>query len=125
MPQSVGPLPTNARHQLSNIVQEHAALGTATNKINFVVPNGFNLFVEHFNVCIVEGDGIVIELQDDGTGLSCVGNGEAKEGGGSVLFPPFNPIGPIAAGSTVRLSRISGTSGKDWTGTIIGYLEAE
>jgi len=114
---------TNYRHE--NPVQEHAMISGATNKINYIVPAGMNLFIEHFHVCISEGDGIVISLQDDGTGLACIANGEGKTGGGAVNLPLYNPLGPIAAGSTVRLSRIEGTSGKDWTGSCVGYLEEE
>ena len=84
-----------------------------------------NLFIEHWHTCISEGDKMIIELQDDGVGLSCIGNGEAKDGGSHMLFPVFNPMGPIAAGSTVRLSRVVGATAKDWSGGFVGYLEEE
>lgn len=104
-------------------VQEYSGVSTAINKIDYVVPTGKNLFIQQFHVCIAEGDKIIIELQDDGTGLACVANGEGKTGGGVVPFPKDNPLGPISTGSTVRLRRIEGTSGKDWSGSFIGYLE--
>jgi len=123
MADQVAPLPPNTRHD--EPVQEYGPVGTATNKVNFVVPVSKNLFIEHWHACISEGDKMIIELQDDGVGLACIANGEAKDGGRSMPLPQFNPLGPIAAGSVVRLSRVVGASGKDWSGGFIGYLEDE
>jgi len=112
------------RHRES--IQRTAAAANATNKINYVVPVGKNLFIEWWTVCIEEGDKMIIEIQDDGTGLDCLGNGEGKSGGDVHLFPQYNPLGsetPIAPGSTVRLSRVEGATGKAWGGGFMGYLE--
>ena len=118
-----GPLPPNTRHD--NPVQEFADPATATNKINYVVPANMNLFIEQWHVSVSEGNKNVFELQDDGTALASIGNGESGGNTAPMLLPQFNPIGPIAAGSTVRISRTEGDSGKDWAGGFMGYLENE
>ena len=105
------------------VVQQYGAVGSATNKINYTVTTGKNLFIEQWHVSFSEGDKYIVELQDDGTALASVGSGEAKTGGGPMLLPESNPIGPIAAGSTVRLHREEGDAGKDWSGGFIGYEE--
>jgi len=107
-------------------IQRTASSSGVTNKINYVVPAGKNLFIEWWSICIEEGDKLIMEIQDDGTGLDCLGNGEGKSGGGVHLFPPSNPLGAetfIAPASVVRISRVSGDSGKDWGCGFIGYLE--
>ena len=117
---SIGP-PINARHD--SPVQGYAEPSGDDNKINYVVPADMNLFIEYVEVSISEGDKMVLEVQVDGTGISAGGNGAAGTGGGARLFPVFNPLGPIATGSTVRISRIEGDTGKDWGCGIVGYLE--
>lgn len=105
-------------------VQEYE-FGTAADKISFAVPTGFNLFIEQWHVSFSEGDKYLIELEDDGVPLASLGGGEGKTGGGPMIFPDDNPLGPIAAGSTVTLNREEGDAGKDWSGGFIGYLEEE
>ena len=103
-------------------VQEYESINNNDNKINYVVPANKKLFIQYTEVAISEGDKMVVELQDDGVGISSGGNGAAGTGGGSRNFPVANPLGPIAAGSTVRLSRIEGDSGKPWAGGFVGFL---
>lgn len=107
-------------------VELHAAAATADAKINFAVPAGKRFFITFWSTCISEGDKMIISLQSEAVSLDCIGNGEGKTGGESHLFPDQNPIGaasPIEDGDLVRLFRTLGTAGKDWGGTIIGYLE--
>lgn len=114
---------TNFRHD--EPVQLYASSNGDQNKINYPVPAGKVFFVEMFHVGYSEGDKYIVELQAGGAGKACVGGGEGKEGGEPVNFPRHNPLGPFAAGVIVRLRRVEGTSGKDWAGGIVGYLEDE
>lgn len=111
----------NARQ--SSPVQEYAAVGGATNKVNYTVTTGKNLFIEQWHVSVSEGKGNIFELQDDGTSLASIATGEDGGSGGTMLLPKHNPIGPIAAGSTVRIHRDTGDGGKDWSGGFTGYEE--
>ena len=117
------PQPLNARHE--EPVQEYAAVGGATDKINFVVPANKNLFITHWHTAVSEGKGNIFELQDDGVSLAAISTGEDGGPGYPMVFVDSNPVGPIAAGSTVRIHRDTGDSGKDWSGGFIGYLEDE
>lgn len=116
----VAPLPIGATS-----VQQYAAIGGATDKINYTVTTGKNLFIQQWHAAVSEGKGIIFELQDDGTSLASIATGEDGGSGGSMNFPDGNPIGPMAAGSTVRIHRDTGDAGKDWSGGFIGYEEDE
>lgn len=117
------PLPMNSRHD--DPVQEYQTVGTATNKINYLVPVGKTLFIELVYTAFSEGDKYIIEAQADGDPFVAVGGGEGKEGGESINAPQFNPWGPFSSGSIIRLHREVGTTGKDWSGGFTGYLEDE
>ena len=104
-------------------VQQFQSAAGATNKINYTVTTGKVLFIQHWHVSVSEGNKNIFELQDDGTGISSTGNGENGGNLAPVFFPVDNPLGPIAAGSVVRISRVEGDSGKDWSGGFIGYEE--
>ena len=111
--------------RVSGQVLEYAAIGGGTNKINYVVTTGKNLFISHWHVAVSEGKGNIFELQDDGVSLAAISTGEDGGPGYPMSFPGNNPIGPIAAGSTVRIHRDTGDSGKDWSGGFMGYEEDE
>jgi len=119
-----GPLPPNTRH--SQPIHRVAAVSDVQHKINYTVPANKRLFIEWWSICIESGDKLIMEIQDDGAELDCMGNGQEKSGGDTHLLPQFNPLGsesPIAAGSVVRISRVLGASNKDWGGGFAGYLE--
>ena len=122
MPRSVGQ-PLNSRQE--EPVQEYGAIGGATDKINYTVTAGKNLFITEWHVAVAEGKGNIFELQDDGVSLAAIATGEDGGSGYPMVFTTDNPIGPIAAGSTVRIHRDTGDSGKDWSGGFIGYEEDE
>jgi len=111
--------------RFTETVQEYGTVSGATNKINYTVTAGKNLFIQQLHIAISEGKKYIVELQDDGVPLAALSSGEDGGQGGSMNLPDNNPIGPIAAGSVVRLSRVSGDSGKDWSGGFIGYEEDE
>jgi len=102
-------------------VQQYGAIGGGTNKINYVVTAGKNLFIQQWHVSVSEGKGNIFELQDDGTSLAALATGEDGGNGGTMNFSDSNPIGPIAAGSTVRIHRDTGDAGKDWSGGFTGF----
>ena len=104
-------------------VQEYAAVGGGTNKVNYVVTAGKNLFIQQWHVAVSEGKGNVFELEDDGVAIAALATGEDGGPGGSMNFPDSNPIGPIAELSVVRIHRDTGDSGKDWSGGFVGYEE--
>ena len=106
-------------------VQEYGAIGGATDKINYIVTAGKNLFITQWHVSVSEGKGNIFELQDDGVSKASIATGEDGGSGYPMVFADNNPLGPIAAGSTVRIHRDTGDSGKDWAGGFIGYLEDE
>jgi len=121
MSRDTGQLPLNSRHD--EPVQEYEGPNNNTNKVEFTVPVDKTLFIEMWHIAIAEGDGYIIELQNDTVGVASIGGGEGKEGGESMLSPQFNPFGPFDAGSEVRLHREEGTSAKPWSGGFVGYLE--
>jgi len=104
-------------------VQQYQTPSGATNKINYTVTTGKRLFIQQWHVSVSEGNKNIFELQDDTVGLASIGNGENGGNTAPMLFPIDNPIGPFAAGSVVRISRIEGDSGKNWSGGFIGYEE--
>jgi len=104
-------------------VQEYESPGTGRNKINYSVPANKRLFIQQWHVSVSEGTKNIFELQDDAVGVASIGNGENGGGGGTMLFPDDNPIGPFAAGSTIRVRREEGDAGKDWSTGFIGFLE--
>jgi len=119
------PLPPNFRHDSDNIIQEYQTVGTEDDKAEFTIPLGKVGFVELVFSAFSEGDKYIIEGQADGVGFTCIGGGEGKEGGESILAPRFNPWGPFPAGAEIRLHRETGTPAKDWAGGYTGYLEDE
>jgi len=120
MPMTTGTA-TNYRHD--SPVHEHGEISGATSKVNYVIPAGFNLFIEMWYIALSEGDKFIIELEVSGSHISSIGGGEGKEGGESINLPQHSPYGPFAPGATVTLHREEGTSGKDWSGGFVGYLE--
>jgi len=104
-------------------IQEQSVVSGATNKIDYTVTSGKNLFIQQWNVTFSEGKKYIIELQDDGVEISTIGSGEDGGDGYSINYPSDNPLGPIAAGSVVRLSRVEGDAGKDWAGGFTGFEE--
>lgn len=117
---STGPLSTNTRHKQP--VHKTAPVNGDEIKIGYVVPVDKVFFVEWWSVCIEEGTKMILALDGDGTVFDCIGNGQSKTGGDSHNFPPFSPLGPIPAGVTVNLIRVSGMA-ESWGGSFIGYLE--
>ena len=110
-----------ATEDVEDSVQQYGAVSSATDKINYTVTTGKNLFIQQWHVGVSEGKGNIFELQDDGASLASLATGEDGGAGGTMKFPINNPVGPIAAGSTVRIHRDTGDAGKDWSGGFIGY----
>lgn len=104
-------------------VQEYQTASGATTKISYTVTAGKQLFIEHWHVSVSEGNKNIFELQDDGTGVASIGNGENGGNTAPMPIPKNNPLGPFAAGSVITITRIEGDSGKDWSGGFVGYEE--
>ena len=119
--QSSPPFPP--RHAES--IQEQSAVSGATNKTLHTVTAGKNFFVDSWWVSVSEGKKLIFELQDDTVEVASLGSGEDGNTGGTMLLPQFNPLGPFAAGSVVRVARVEGDSGKDWSCGLTGYEEDE
>ena len=66
---------------------------------------------------------MVLGFQVDGVTIWDVGLKEDGTSAFQAVAPDNNSFGPIAAGTQVRIRRISGDSGKDWSAAWFGFLE--
>lgn len=108
--------------RVTESVQETEAANTDRNKVEYTVPVGKVLYVQTFLVSVAEGK-MVLGFQVGGSSVWEVYLDETSTTAFQALAPDNNPFGPIPAGTEIRIRRVSGDSGKDWSAAYFGYLE--
>ena len=119
---NVFPTEEYTQQRVSETVQQFESGNGDRNKTEYTVPTGKVLYVQTFLVSVEEGN-MVIGFQVGGATVWDVGLKEDGTSAFQAFAPQYNPFGPITAGTQVRIRRISGDSGKDWSAAWFGYLE--
>ncbi len=106
-----------------NNVHEYEAPSVDTDKITYTVPADMELYIQTWHVSVSDGRKYIFELQDDGAGVSSIGNGGGTGGPGDQRrYPEDNPLGPFETGHEITISRVQGDANKDWSCGFVGFL---
>ena len=110
--------------QASQPVHEYDGWNNDQTKISYTVPTGKVLYITSwFCAHVTDAGGHVIALRDNGTQISWMSFNNDATTTAQRNFPDNNPYGPIAAGRTITIYRVSGSSPEEWGCEVDGYLE--
>ena len=111
--------------RVSQPVRAYTTFGTGQSKATYTVPANKVLYIQTAFVSLGDvGGTITVELQaPNGTGQASFMVQDDGTSHATTNWSDSNPLGSFTAGTTIRLYRVGGDSGKDWAGGWSGYLE--
>lgn len=113
----------NVQARVSEPVQLFAADNKDRTKCSYTIPTGKMLYVQSFLTAVSEGK-MSVCFRWNGSAVFSVGLNEDGTTSFHASAPSNNPFGPVPAGHTIDLYRVSGDN-KKWSAAVFGYLENE